>query len=222
MFDDIAPRYDLLNHLLSFRMDILWRRRLAKIVAKSHAETVLDVATGTADLAIRMAKELPEAHLTGIDLSQAMLDIGREKTKRQHLENRIRLLQADAQKLPFPNHSFNAVTVAFGVRNYENLADGLREMCRVAKPGGLIGILEFSLPKAFPIKPLYRLYSKHLIPCIGGMVSKHPGAYRYLPASIEAFHRDYDLVALLKELGTSSINTIRLFGGIASIYVATV
>ena len=219
MFNDIASHYDFLNHLLSFRFDILWRRKLSKTISKSHPSTILDVATGTADLALRMARDLPTAQLTGIDLSQVMLEAAQEKIDRQHLSNRIKLQQADAQQLPFANHSFDAITVAFGVRNFEDPDAGLAELHRVVKPGGTIGVLEFSMPTRFPIRPLYRGYVKYLLPLLGRIVSKHPTAYTYLPESIEAFQANYDITDLLEKQGFVGLTHRRLCGGIASIHL---
>ena len=218
MFDDIAPRYDLLNHLLSFHFDILWRRKVSRSLAKAQPTTILDVATGTADLAIRLAKDNPEAQITGVDLSQAMLAIGQEKVKRQGLEQRILLSLADAQRLPFADHSFDAVTVAFGVRNMEHLDTALSEFQRVIRPGGVLGILEFSQPERFPMRQLYGFYVRHILPFVGRLVSKHPTAYTYLPDSIKAFNEKHNLIQLLQERGFLGVKAKRFFGGIASFY----
>jgi len=215
MFDDIAPRYDLLNHLLSFNIDKIWRRKVSKMISKGHPATILDVATGTADLAIQLAKDNAQAQVTGVDLSQAMLDIGKEKVAKEGLGRQIHLMTGDAQHLPFPDHSFDAVSVAFGVRNFEDLNAGLKEMKRVVKPGGTISILEFSQPSRFPMKQLYGIYTKHILPVIGRVVSKHPSAYTYLPQSIKTFNEKNDLVTMMRNMGLENVSKKNFCGGIA-------
>ena len=164
LFDRISPKYDALNHLLSFNIDKVWRRKTAKTVALSSPKTILDLATGTADLAIAVAKYNPQAHIIGTDISEKMLEIGNAKIKKQKLENQIELHYGDAAKLPFEDNTFDVVTVAFGVRNFEDLNKGLSEIRRVLKPNGQAVILEFSMPERFPVKQLYRLYFKHTCP----------------------------------------------------------
>ena len=158
MFDRISPQYDALNHLLSFNIDKVWRRKTAKTVAKVYPKTILDLATGTADLAIAVAKHNPQTHIIGMDISEKMLEIGKAKIRKQRLENQIELHFGDAANLPFEDNTFDAITVAFGVRNFEDLDKGLSEIRRVLKPMGLVYILEFSMPDKFPIKQLYKLY----------------------------------------------------------------
>ena len=218
MFDDISPRYDFLNHLLSFHIDKIWRRKTSRWVAKSQPTAILDVATGTADLAIRMAKDNPSATITGVDLSEKMLEIGRQKIARQRLDQNITMITADAVRLPFADNSFDAVTVAFGVRNFEDLQAGLREMLRVAKDQGFIAILEFSHPQNSLVKWPYQIYSKHVLPLIGRVFSKHQTAYTYLPTSIKAFPERETFMKLLKTLGISDISGKIFFGGIATLY----
>lgn len=218
MFDDISPHYDFLNHLLSFHIDKRWRRKASQWVAKCHPMSILDVATGTADLAIRLANDNPSATITGVDLSEKMLEIGKQKIVHKHLEQRIHLETADAACLPFPDDSFDAVVAAFGVRNFENLEQGLREMFRVAKVGGSLAILEFSHPDKGFIRGPYRCYSRHILPWVGRTVSKHPTAYRYLPESVEAFPDGEAFVKLLKAVGLTNAGTQRFNGGIASLY----
>ena len=162
MFDRISPKYDALNHLLSLNIDKVWRRKTAKAVAKSQPKTILDLATGTADLAIALAKCNPQAHIIGMDISEKMLEIGKEKVSKKGLANQIELRLGDAATLPFESNTFDAVTVAFGVRNFENLEHGLSEIQRVLKPNGRAVILEFSMPERFPIKQLYALYLRML------------------------------------------------------------
>ena len=218
MFDDISPRYDFLNHLLSFHIDKVWRRKTSKQVAISHPTAILDVATGTADLAIRMAKDMPSTTITGVDLSEKMLEIGKRKVEQKRLEHRIKLMTANAMDLPFEDHRFDAVTVAFGVRNFEHLEAGLKEMVRVAKDGGQIAILEFSHPQKSVVKWPYQIYSKHVLTKVGRTFSKHPTAYTYLPDSIEAFPESDDFIHLLKQLGLTDIVEKHFFGGIATLY----
>lgn len=224
MFDDIASRYDFLNHLLSFHIDRLWRRRVSKTVSKSLQNTtnpqILDVATGTADLAIRMARDLPKASITGIDLSEKMLEIGREKVRQKGLKCRIVLSHADAQRLPFADGGFDAVTVAFGVRNFEELQQGVNEMARVLKAGGIMAVLEFSQPKNQLIKCLYQGYSKHLLPRVGRQVSGNQTAYRYLPESIDRFSASRDFIGTLERAGLGHPQARALSGGIATLYLA--
>lgn len=222
MFDDISPHYDFLNHLLSMNLDKVWRAKTSKIVARHLRDNlqaeILDVATGTGDLALKMADDLPSAHLTGIDLSQKMLDLATRKMKARNLEQRIHLLQGDALSLPFPDGRFDAVTVAFGVRNFGDLSQGLKEMTRVLKQGGMMVILEFSTPTNRCVKAGYKLYVKHLLPWMGRVVSGHKTAYRYLPESIERFPEPEANMKLLAAEGLKEVATERLFGGIATLY----
>lgn len=224
MFDDIAPRYDFLNHLLSFHIDRIWRRKVSKAVTKSLQHLpeprILDVATGTADLAIRMAKDLPEASITGIDLSEKMLQIGREKVRRKKMEQRVVLSLADAQRLPFADGDFDAVTVAFGVRNFEELQQSINEMARVLKEGGIMAVLEFSQPSNRLIWCLYQGYSRHLLPRVGRRVSGNQKAYSYLPESIDRFSASYDFIETLRRAGMRHLQARALSGGIATLYLA--
>ena len=220
MFDRISPKYDRLNHLLSFNIDKIWRKKTAKAVAKCHPKTILDLATGTADLAIALAKHNPQAHIIGMDISEKMLEKGKEKVKQQGFESQIELRLGDAASLPFGDNSFDAVTVAFGVRNFENRTRSLAEIHRVLKPNGFVYILEFSMPEKFPIKQLYRLYFKHILPKIGRIVSKDASAYTYLPNSVEQFPKPTDF---MQEISTQGLTeaTMRRFGfGIATLYLA--
>ncbi len=220
MFDRISPKYDQLNHLLSLNIDKAWRRKTAREVAKQRPQAILDLATGTADLAIALAKRNPQAYITGVDFSEKMLEIGREKVKLQHLENQIELLQGDAASLPFASSTFDAVTCAFGVRNFEDLEKGISEICRVAKAGGQVAILEFSMPERFPVRQLYRLYFKHLLPFIGRIVSKDRNAYAYLPQSVEKFPQPNAFCPLLASFGVGKCRAKRLSFGIATLYTA--
>ena len=219
MFDDISGRYDFLNHFLSFGIDRGWRRKLVGILAARKPSVVLDVATGTGDLAMAIATLNPQ-NITGIDISEKMLEVGRGKIAETGLGNLITLIRADAEMIPFPDNSFDAVTVAFGVRNYENLELGLLEMLRVLKPGGVMLILEFSQPTAFPMKQLYRIYSRLVIPVMGRAISGNSKAYTYLPESVAAFPSGKNFLDILLKLGLKNTEQIRLSMGIASIYIA--
>jgi demethylmenaquinone methyltransferase/2-methoxy-6-polyprenyl-1,4-benzoquinol methylase len=218
MFDRISPKYDALNHLLSLNIDKVWRRKTAKIVACYYPKAILDLATGTADLAIALAKRNPQAHIIGTDISEKMLEIGQAKIAKEKLVKQIELRLGDAAALPFEDNSLDAVTVAFGVRNFENMKQGLSEIHRVLKPNGQAFILEFSMPKKFPIKQLYRLYFKHILPKIGKWVSKDASAYTYLPESVERFPKPMEFLRLLSFVGLTE-GTMRHFGhGIATLY----
>ena len=218
MFDRISPKYDALNHLLSFNIDKVWRRKTAKVVAKSNPKAILDLATGTADLTIELAKRNPQARIIGVDFSEKMLAIGKEKVLQQNFEDQIELVQGDAANLPFPDNSFDAVTIAFGVRNFENLDKGLSEMFRVMKPEGQVVILEFSNPEKFPVKQVYRLYFKYILPKIGEWVSKDKSAYSYLPASVEKFPKPDDFLQILSNKGLKNGAKKSLSMGIATMY----
>ena len=218
MFNDISPHYDFLNHLLSFNADRRWRRITSKQVSKRHPSAILDVATGTADLAIRMAKDMPSAKIIGVDLSKKMLEIGNQKIAEKQLSQRIRLEAADAAYLPYSDNSFDTVTAAFGVRNFSDLEQGLREMFRVAKNGGTVFILEFSQPNSFGIKAPYRFYAHHLLPLIGQIVSRNKNATSYLPSSIDSFPDTQSFKTLLLQNGLTEIQFQRFFGGIATLY----
>ena len=221
MFDRISPKYDAFNHLLSLNIDKVWRRKTALEVAKSRPETILDLATGTADLAIALAKYNPQAHIVGMDISEKMMEIGKEKVKQQGLENQIELRLGDAASLPFDDNSFDVVTVGFGIRNFENREQGLSEIHRVLKPNGHAVILEFSMPEKPPMKQLYRLYFKHFLPIIGKCVSKDPSAYTYLPRSVEAFPKPNDFIRILVENELKNGSAKNLSFGIATLYSAT-
>ncbi|MGD9556621.1 MAG: bifunctional demethylmenaquinone methyltransferase/2-methoxy-6-polyprenyl-1,4-benzoquinol methylase UbiE [Mangrovibacterium sp.] len=219
MFDHIAPKYDFLNHFLSMGIDRLWRKKAVSMLRIHHPERVLDVASGTGDFAIETAKISP-SEIIGFDLSEQMIRVGAEKVKRLGLDRLIRFEKGDSEQMPFPSGSFDAITVAFGVRNFENLEKGLQEFHRVLKPGGVAMILEFSRPRAFPFKQLYLFYFRHILPFIGGMVSKDSSAYIYLPESVMAFPDDQDFLDILARIGFSRSRQRRLTMGIATIYEA--
>jgi len=218
MFDIIAYRYDLLNHLLSLGIDRGWRRRLVKIMANDKPEHILDLACGTADLSIAASKIKPHS-ITGTDIAENMLAIGREKVNQKGLSDMITLQKADSENLPFADARFDAAMVAFGVRNYENLPKGLAEMYRVLKPGAKAFILEFSKPKKFPVKQVFRFYFKFILPLIGRMVSKHSSAYSYLPESVSAFPEDQEFVGLMLSAGFKKAEFISLSFGITNLYI---
>ena len=217
MFDNISAKYDLLNHLLSFNIDKLWRRRVVKISSAKKPDKALDVATGTADLAIALRKT-GAREIIGADISQGMLDIGHEKIRRKNLDDLVKLQLADSEELPYDDNYFDLITVAFGVRNFENLDRGLGEMRRVLKPGGTLLILEFSQPTGTPFKQLYRFYSKNILPLLGKLVSKDASAYTYLPESVDAFPYGDAFVEHLKNVGFAENRFEPLTFGIATIY----
>lgn len=217
MFDAISPRYDLLNRLLSLGIDQRWRRKVVNALVEHDARNVLDVATGTADLAIMAANE--GMYVTGVDISPGMLRHGQVKVDKARLNDRVMLHVADGTSLSFPDGSFDAVMVAFGVRNFEDLEKGLSEMRRVLADGGLLCVLEFSRPKGM-LGPLFRLYFRHALPAIGRAISKDAAAYSYLPASVEVFPEGDAFVDLLRRAGFAEPTCRRLTGGIASLYLA--
>lgn len=218
MFDAIAPRYDLLNRILSFGIDRYWRTRAVRLLTDEQPARVLDVATGTADLAIKAERMLHPREVVGVDLSAEMLAHGRKKLDRLGLSPRISLVQGDAEKLPFPSDSFDAALVAFGVRNFEDLEAGLEGIGRVLRPGGTLVVLEFSQPHTFPIKQLYAWYSRHVLPRIGGALSPDQGAYEYLPSSVAAFPEGPDFLARMSNSGYEELLWTPLTFGIASLY----
>ena len=217
MFDAIAPRYDLLNRVLSFGIDQWWRKLAVNWLRPDAPRRILDVATGTADLAIR-ALDLDPEKVVGVDISEEMLRVGREKLAQMGLADRITLQRGDSEKLPFSDNQFDAALVAFGVRNFEDLGRGLSQIARILRPGGRLVVLEFSHPRAFPIKQLYAFYSRYVLPRIGSAVSKDSGAYRYLPASVAAFPDGEDFLAVMQQSGFRNVQERRLTFGIASLY----
>lgn len=221
MFDSIAHKYDFLNHFLSLGIDKFWRRKAIRLLAESNPQLILDVATGTADVAILTARMVPESKITGIDISPQMLQVGRNKIQKENLQDRIDLIDGDAEKLPFGDNIFDAVTVAYGVRNFEDLEAGLGEINRVLKKNGKLVVIEFSKPTVFPVKQLYYLYFKYILPLIGKVTSKDPKAYRYLFESVQAFPDGKDFISILKKTGFNQNQCISLTLGICSIYIGT-
>jgi len=220
MFNRIAPYYDFLNRLLSLGIDTIWRKKAIRQLQSTHPQLILDVATGTADVAIETARKLQPEKIIGLDISAEMLQIGRQKIKKRGLDTIITLEEGDSEALPYPDNTFDAVSVAFGVRNFENLEKGLREMQRVLKPDGQIVILEFSKPRIFPIKQLFNAYFKYLLPLIGRLTSKDPKAYSYLYESVQAFPDGQDFVNILSKTGFKSNQCTPLTLGICSLYSA--
>lgn len=218
MFDDIAPRYDLLNRVLSGGIDQRWRRIVIREVLENDPERILDIATGTADLALQAARS-SEARVVGVDISEEMLQVGRRKVTKASMEPRVTLQRGDAEKLPFSDRQFHAAMVAFGVRNFEDLAAGLSQIQRVLRPGGKLVVLEFSRPRAFPIKQLYAFYGRFILPLVGRLISGNSGAYTYLPESISVFPEGEDFLGWMKEAGFERLRSRRLTFGIASMYV---
>lgn len=216
MFNNVAGTYDFLNHFFSVGIDKLWRRKLVKLIGKTKPKRILDVATGTADLAIAETKLNPE-QIIGIDISEKMLEIG--KTKTRHLPN-IQLQVGDSENIQFAENTFDAVSVSFGVRNFENVNIGLKEMRRVLKPGGKVFILEFSKPNNWLIQKLYYFYFCNVLPLIGKLVSKDARAYTYLPESVRIFPDGKKFVELLQYAGYKNIECIPLTFGISTIYIA--
>ncbi len=220
MFNDIAPKYDLLNHVLSMGIDILWRKKVRRLLATIQPKRILDIATGTGDLAIELAKLRP-LEIIGADIAVDMLKIGEEKVKAKKLGHLIKMEPGDSENLRFDDNYFDAVTVAFGVRNYENLLKGLKEMNRVMRPGGLVAILEFSKPHGFPFRNLYNFYFKNILPGVGRMVSKNDEAYTYLPDSVQKFPENKEFMDVMAQAGYKNITQQRLTFGIATLYSAT-
>ena len=217
MFNGIAGRYDFLNHFLSAGIDKIWRRKLVRLAAAGNHQEILDVATGTGDLAIALSG-LQVKKITGLDIAVNMLDIAKVKVKEKKLDYLIEFIPGDSENLPFDTNTFDLVTVAFGVRNFEDLDKGLSEMLRVLKPGGRVLILEFSKVTAFPLKQLYLFYSKYILPLMGKMISGHKDAYTYLPESVAAFPWGTAFTGHLDRVGYIQTAQQRLSGGIATIY----
>jgi demethylmenaquinone methyltransferase/2-methoxy-6-polyprenyl-1,4-benzoquinol methylase len=220
MFNNISHRYDFLNHFLSLGIDKIWRKKAVRMLAASKPKQMLDIATGTGDFAIACLKLNP-VHVTGVDISEGMLEKGRQKMVKKKLDQRITLETGDSENLRFESGTFDAITVGFGVRNFENLEAGISEMARVLKPGGQVAVLEFSKPTKFPVKQIFGFYSRVFIPFWGKLFAKDRRAYAYLPESVQAFPDGKNFEAVLLKCGLKPLNTKRLSGGIATIYLAT-
>lgn len=219
MFDNISRKYDLLNHTLSLGIDILWRRKAIRLLKPFAPQTVLDIATGTGDFAVEAVKLKPKK-IIGVDISEGMLEVGREKIAQKGLDDLIELNYGDAENLAFEDNKFDVLTVAFGVRNFENLKKGLSEMFRVTSEGGHVMIIEFSKPRKFPVKQLFNFYFNTILPKIGKLVSKDNAAYKYLPESVAAFPDGLAFLKILNEVGYKEAKCIPLTFGISSIYWA--
>lgn len=218
MFNGIAHRYDFLNHFLSLGIDKIWRKQLIGKVKSTNPLTVLDIATGTGDLAIQLAKSFPVVSVTGIDISSGMLEIGQQKLVKLNLTERIRLVQADTLHIPFPEAQFDSAMVAFGVRNFSDPVKGMTEIWRVLKPGGKLFILEFSMPSNRLLLGLYGLYFKYILPFVGRIISGHKLAYSYLPDSVTKFPNGKGFIALMGSAGFGNCNFTSLSFGIVTLY----
>ncbi|MCD8033013.1 MAG: bifunctional demethylmenaquinone methyltransferase/2-methoxy-6-polyprenyl-1,4-benzoquinol methylase UbiE [Alistipes sp.] len=219
MFDNIAPKYDLLNHTLSVNIDRIWRRRVVNEVRRAKPRRILDVATGTGDLAIALARRIRDVQVMGVDLSEAMLAVARRKVEARGLDNRIVLERGDAERLDVADASVDAATVAFGVRNFGDLVAGLRELARTIKPGGKVVILEFSRPRNRVFRALYEFYSYKILPRIGGLVSRDKRAYEYLPASVGEFPAPAVFLEMMEKAGFRNCRARSQSFGIAQIYI---
>ena len=219
MFDNIAPSYDKLNHRLSWDIDRGWRKKAIGQLAEHQPRIMLDIATG--DFAILAARMLHPEKLIGADISEKMMEIGREKVKREGLAQTISFMKEDCMNLSFADGTFDAVTAAFGIRNFQNLDRGLSEMCRVLKPGGQLSIVELTTPVRFPMKQLFRIYSHTILPAYGRLISKDKSAYSYLTATIEAFPQGESMMEILKKAGFRQTAFKRLTFGICTMYSAT-
>ena len=218
MFNNISRRYDFLNHLLSFGVDIIWRKKAVKMLKPHKPELILDIATGTADFAIEALAINPEK-VIGVDISEGMLAVGKKKIAKMGLQDKIELQLGDSEKLLFPDNKFDAIIVSFGVRNFENLEKGLEDMYRVLKPGGNTVIVEFSKPTVFPFKQLYNFYFKYVLPLIGKIISRDNAAYAYLPESVQAFPDGDRFLEILQKTGFKNTVCRPLTFGISSIYI---
>ncbi|GGX06719.1 bifunctional demethylmenaquinone methyltransferase/2-methoxy-6-polyprenyl-1,4-benzoquinol methylase UbiE [Aquimarina muelleri] len=220
MFDTISENYDGLNRVISFGIDLKWRKKVVNLVKKSNPERILDVATGTGDLAINLSKT-GASEIIGLDISSGMLKIGKQKVSTKKLDSIINMVQGDSENIDYPENYFDAVTVAFGVRNFENLKKGLSEIFRVLKPGGIFVILETSIPTKTPYKQGYKLYSSKILPLIGRLFSKDKSAYSYLSKSAAAFPYGEELNNILKKIGFIEVKDAPQTFGVATIYTAT-
>ncbi len=218
MFNNISGKYDFLNHFLSLNIDKIWRKKALKELAKYKPENILDIATGTGDLAINALKIMPKAEITGVDISEGMLEVGRKKLKALSI-TQIKLEKGDAENLQFEDKSFDGAMVAFGVRNFENLNAGLKDIFRILKPGKALIVLEFSQPEKFPVKQVYSFYSAYILPFLGRLFSKDNSAYKYLPESVQAFPYGEKFMSEMTKAGFLSKEIRVLSFGIASIYI---
>ena len=221
MFDNIAPTYDKLNHRLSWDIDKGWRKKAIKALAPYQPQSLLDIATGTGDFAILAAQMLRPQKLVGADISEGMMEIGRQKVKALALDNVVTFEKEDCLNLSYQSDTFDAVTAAFGIRNFADLDAGLREMYRVLKPGGHLSIIELTTPVTFPMKQLFHIYSHTVLPIYGRMISRDTSAYSYLTKTIEAFPQDERMMDILMKAGFAEASFKRLTFGICTMYLAT-
>jgi len=220
MFDTISGEYDDLNRVISFGIDIKWRKKVVEIVKATHPKTVLDIATGTGDLAINLA-ETSAVKIIGLDISTGMLEVGKTKIAAKNLDNKIEMIIGDSESMPFKDNTFDAITVAFGVRNFETLEKGLKDILRVLKPGGTFVILETSVPTKFPFKQGYKFYSKVILPSVGRLFSKDKMAYKYLSDSASVFPYGEALNNILRNTGFINVKDLPQTFGVATIYTAS-
>lgn len=220
MFDNISSNYDHLNRVISFGTDVKWRKKVIALVASAKPKSILDIATGTGDLAIQMAP-IKANKIVGLDLSEGMLNVGRKKIEAKNLADKIEMIQGDSEALPFENDSFDAITVAFGVRNFENLEKGLSEIYRVLQPGGIFVVLETSVPSKTPFKQGYKLYSGTILPLIGKILSKDKEAYSYLSKSAASFPHGENFNNILRKIGFTKVENKPQTFGVATIYTAS-
>lgn len=221
MFDSIAHSYDLLNHALSFGIDKHWRKAAINSLRPFNPQRILDVATGTGDFALLATKELHPKELLGVDLSEGMMNVGRNKVKEAQLDHIIHFQKEDCLHLSFSDNTFDAVMVAYGIRNFENLDQGLREMCRVMRPGGRLVIIELTSPVHFPMKQLFWFYSHVFMPALGKIISRDSNAYTYLPATMEAFPQGEVMQGILKKAGFKDVKFKRFTFGLSTMYCAS-
>lgn len=221
MFDKIAPSYDRLNHALSLGIDRRWRRTAVDALGKHQPQQILDIATGTGDFALLLAKRIKPQHIVGADISEGMMAVGREKVKEEGLQNVISFQHEDCMQLSFPDGSFDAVTSSYGVRNFQNLDKGLQEMQRVLRPDGHLLIVELTPPPRFPMKQLFWLYAHVVMPLLGRLISHDDSAYTYLPASMEAFPQPEQMEGILRKAGFAEVQWRRFTFGISTMYLAT-
>ena len=219
MFDNIAPRYDLLNRLLSVGIDVQWRKKMVAKLAAGQPRQILDIATGTGDVALQLHRALPESRITGLDISSQMLELARKKTKDRGIdEAQLEYVLGDSEKLPFADNTYDAITVAFGVRNFEDTLAGLKECLRVLRTGGTLVVLEFSQPTMTPFRQLYRLYFRYILPIVGRVTSKDPRAYHYLFESVQSFPAGKEFAGLLEQAGFRQATHSPLTLGICTLY----
>lgn len=221
MFDKIAPSYDRLNHALSLGIDRRWRRTAVDALGIHQPQQILDIATGTGDFALLLAKRIKPQHIVGADISEGMMAVGREKVKEEGLQNVISFQYEDCMQLSFPDGSFDAVTSSYGVRNFQNLDKGLQEMQRVLRPGGHLLIVELTPPPRFPMKQLFWIYAHVVMPLLGRLISHDDSAYTYLPASMEAFPQPEQMEGILRKAGFTEVQWRRFTFGISTMYLAT-